>query len=70
MQRVRGTDHIVAKLASGNGQPFSIFPIQHDALEIALKGSEEDIVQSSDAHEVTLLGRAKFELKCTVFALG
>jgi hypothetical protein len=44
--------------------------MQHHALKIALEGSEEDIVQSSDAHGVTLLGRTRFEMKCTVSALG
>jgi hypothetical protein len=70
MEGVSGADDPMPKLASRYGQPFPVLAIQHNLIEIALDGSEEDIVQSGGAHGVTLPGRANFDLKCTVFALG
>jgi hypothetical protein len=47
-----GAGDFLSEIARGDGQPLSPLAVEHDLVEIAFDSSEENIVESGDAHRV------------------
>src|ERR1019366_6112143 len=50
LERVDGSCNVAAKIGRRNGQPFTRRAGEHHAVDIALGGGEEYVVQSFQAH--------------------
>ena len=65
MERAGGSGDASAKFARSDRQPlFSAFAVQHDAVEIAFDGGEENVVQGGNAH--SRVGQGAQNENCTV----
>ena len=50
LQRADGSGDVAAEVRGGDGQPLSRLAVEHGAVEIALGGCEENVVQRGKAH--------------------
>ena len=50
MQGVGGAGDALGEFARADRKPFARVAVEHDAIEIAFDGGEEDVVEGGDGH--------------------